>query len=185
MSSRYIESMNTSSTSVYDRAISSREIAATILLPLIEFEFAFNGAQKPAITQSESNLNQLKVLFGICQSHNWTASQKISKLGNKDEYWFKLNNSGFKEIYQIAGPMADKNKDKWALLLCERAGKTEKSRFVKDDILRAIKGSNGLSIYDICLKTRRLPYTVSRHIKNLEKRGLVKKTPINGWIEKR
>ena len=185
MSSRHIESMNTPSKSVYTRAIDSKEIAATILLPLIEFEFAFNGAQKPAITQSESNLNQLKVLFDICQSHNWTASQKISKLGNKNEYWFKLSNTGFKEIYQIAGPMADKNKDKWALLLCERAGKTERSRTVKDEIIRAVKGTNGLSIYDICLKTRRLPYTVSRHLSDLEKRGLVKRTPSNGWIEKR
>jgi hypothetical protein len=177
--------MNTPSKSVYEKAISSKKIAATILLPLIEFEFAFNGAQKPAITQAESNLNQLKVLFGICRTHNWTASQKISKLGNKDEYWFKLSNSGFKEIYQIAGPMADKNKNKWALLLCERARKTEKSRFVKDDIMRAIKNSSGLSIYDICLKTRRLPYTVSRHIKDLEKRGMIKKTPNSDWIETR
>ena len=184
MSSQHIESMNTPSISVYQRAMSSKKVAATILLPLIEFEFAFNGAQKPAITQAESNLNQLKVLFGICSTHKWTASQKISKLGNKDEYWFKLSNLGFKEIYKIAGPMADKNKDKWALLLCERAGKTEKTRFVKDDIMKAIKGTSGLSIYYICLKTRRLPYTVSRHVSDLEKRGLIKRTP-NGWIEKR
>ncbi|HLC76604.1 MAG TPA: helix-turn-helix domain-containing protein [archaeon] len=162
----------------------SKEIAATILLPLIEFEFAFNGAQKPAITQAESNFNQLKVIFGICKTHDWVASQRISKLGNKNEYWFKLSNTGFKEIYSIAGPMADKGKDKWALLLCERAGKTEKSRLIKDDVLRMIKNSEGADIYEICLKTRRLPYTVSRHIKNLEKQGLIKKT-FSGWVEKR
>ena len=28
-----------------------------------------------------------------------------------NEFSFKLNNSGFKEIYEIAGPMADKTKD--------------------------------------------------------------------------
>ncbi len=177
--------MTTPSKSVYEKAKSSKIIAANILLPLIEFEFAFNGAQKPAITQAESNLNQLKVIFGICKSHKWTASQKISKLGNKNEFWFKLSNIGFKEIYQIAGPMADKNKDKWALLLCERAGKIEKSRLIKDKILRAVRSSNGLDIYDICLKTRRLPYTVSRHVKDLEKRGVIKKTPKSGWVEKR
>lgn len=176
--------MDTPSKSVYQRAIESKEIAATFLLPLIEFEFAFHGAQKPAITQAESNLKQLEKVFAVCQSHYWTASKCISRLGNKNEYWFKLSNTGFKEIYQIAGPMADEQKDKWAQLLCERAGKTEKSRLVKDDILRTIKRSGGVDIYDICLKTRRLPYTVSRHLKDLERRGVITKTS-NGWVEKR
>src|SRR3989338_3518812 len=125
--------MNTPSKSVYEKALTSKEVAATILLPLIEFEFAFNGAQKPALTQSESNLNQLKVIFQICKTHGWI-STAISKLGNKNEYWFKLSNRGFKEIYEISGHMADKEKDKWAKLLCECADKTSKSRNSKEQI---------------------------------------------------
>jgi len=177
--------MNTPSNSVYVKAVKSKEIAAMILLPLIEFEFAFNGAQKPAITQSKANLSQLKTLFEICSKHKWVASEQISKLGNKEEYWFKLSNGGFKEIYQIAGPMSDKNKNEWALLLCERAGRTEKNRKTKDDIFRYIASSKGeQSIYQICLNTRRLPYTVTRHIRNLEKRGAIEKT-LGGWVAKR
>ena len=160
--------MITPSNSVYNKALESKEVAASILLPLIEFEFAFHGAQKPAITQSESNLCQLNKIFQICNKHGWISS-KINKLGNKNEYWFKLSNSGFKEIYEIAGPMADKNKDKWAILLCECANKKTKDRKSKDKICNIVKNNEDISIKEICLKTRLLPYTVSRHVRKLKK----------------
>lgn len=177
--------MNTPSKSVYEKALYSKEVAATILLPLIEFEFAFHGAQKPAITQSVSNLNQLKVLFKICKIHNWLSTKHITKLGNKDEYWFKITNTGFKDIYEIAGPMADKKKDKWAILLCERANSVEKNREARNDILSLIKKSKQpMRTVEICLKTRRLPYTATRHLRKLEKEGFVNKN-VDGWVAKR
>ncbi len=177
--------MNTPSISVYEKALYSKKIAATFLLPLIEFEFAFHGAQKPAITQARSNLNQLKTLFKICKKHGWISTKRITKLGNKDEYWFKITNSGFMEIYDIAGPMADKNKDKWAMLLCERAKGTEKNREAKKFVLFLLrKSKRNMTTNEICLRTRRLPYTVTRHLRKLEKEGLVKKD-VDGWIAKR
>src|SRR3989338_10229371 len=146
--------MNTPSKSVYQKSLHSKELAANILLPLIEFEFAFNGAQKPAITQAISNLNQLNVIFQICKKHNWLSTKQITKLGNKDEYWFKITNTAFKEIYEIAGPMADKNKDKWAILLCERANGVEKNREARNSILSFMKKSkSSLRTIEICLET--------------------------------
>ena len=177
--------MSTPSNSVYEKAKKSKEIAALILLPLIEFEFAFHGAQKPAITQAASNLSQLKTLFEICKKHNWLSTREITRLGNKDEYWFKISNTAFKELYEIAGPMADKNKDKWARLLCERANGTEKTREAKKSILLLLKDTEkSLTTVEICLKTRRLPYTATRHLRKLEKEGLIEKD-LSGWIAKR
>jgi len=151
-------------------------LASLILLPLIEFEFAFNGAQKPSITQSEQNKPQLNVLFEICKKHGWTTSNSIKPLGNKQEYWFKLNNTSFKKIYQKAGPMADPKKDKWAKLLCERSEGTEKNRNVKKEIIFLLKSSNnGLTTIDICLKTRRLPYTITRHLRGMERAEIITK----------
>lgn len=168
--------------SIYKRAMTNKELASYILLPLIEFEFAFHGAQKPTLTQSELNLRQLEVLFNICKKHSWTASEKIMPLGKKNEYYFKLNNRGFKEIYKLAGPMADSIKDKWAKLLYERAEGKEKNRNMKENILKLLQTSQkSMSTLDICLETRRLPYTVTRHLRNLARVGLIKKTD-NGWI---
>ncbi len=168
--------------SIYKKALESKEFASYALLPLIEFEFAFHGAQKPVLTQSVSNIRQLEVLFEICKKHEWIASKKIMPLGKKNEYYFKLHNKGFKEIYELAGPMADEIKDKWARLLCERAEKTEKNRMIKGDLLKLLQDSQKeMSTLNICLETRRLPYTVTRHLRTLERMGLIKKTN-DGWI---
>ncbi|RLE59630.1 MAG: hypothetical protein DRJ35_05345 [Thermoprotei archaeon] len=161
--------------SVYYQAKKDKKLAAQILLPLIEFEFAFLGCQKPAITQTSENLEQLKILFEICEAHGWV-SQKITKLGHKNGYWFKLSNRGFREIYQLAGPMADKRKDEWAKLLCERAEKFyEKDRKTKQKILKLLKEQQKLTTIEICLQLRKLPYTITRHLRNLEKEGKIKK----------
>ncbi len=173
--------MKIPSQSVYMKSLSDKILAANILLPLIEFEFAFNGAQKPVLTQSKSNLRQLQIVFEICKNHGWLSENKISKLGNKEEFCFKLNNSAFKEIYEIAGPMADPKKDQWAKLVCERANSLNKNRKIKQEILTILKNSDKeISTLELCLKLRRLPYTVTRHLRNLEKQTLVIKND-NGW----
>ena len=168
--------------SIYEKAKKNKKIAAQILLPLIEFEFAFVGCQKPAITQSAENLQQLQVLFEICKTHGWV-SQKISKLGNKSGYWFKLSNRGFAEIYRLAGPMADKKKDEWARLLCERAGNNSLSRDrkIKEKLLNLLIKKGRMTTTEICLNLRKLPYTITRHLRQLEKEGKIKK---NGkyWV---
>ena len=162
--------------SVYEKAKKDKKVAAQMLLPLIEFEFAFLGSQKPAITQSSKNLEQLKVLFEICKNHGWISSQKISKVGNKEEYWFKLSNKGFSEIYKLAGPMADKRKDEWAKLLCERAGKAkERDKKTKEKILKLLNQRKEMTTIEICLKLRKLPYTITRHLRKLEKEGKIRK----------
>lgn len=167
--------------SVYVKALKSKRVASFILLPLIEFEFAFHGSEKPVLTQSEPNYPQLEVLFEICKKHGWLSSKKISPLGNKKEFCFKLSNRGFAEIYCLAGPMADSRKDEWAKLLCERAENSEKSRKIKNQIFDFLKKSDrSLSTLEICLETRRLPYTVTRHLRKFEKAKIVQKTE-DGW----
>lgn len=169
--------------SVYQKALENKKVASYIVLPLIEFEFAFNGSQKPVLTQSESNFRQLEVLFDICKKYGWLSSKKIVPLGNKKEFCFKIGNKGFAEIYKLAGPMVDEKKDEWARLLCERAQNVEKNRNAKKDIINILKSENGLSTLEICLKIRRLPYTVTRHLRKLERAKMVQKNK-GRWILK-
>ena len=72
--------------SVYYKALRDKKIAGLMLLPLIEFEFAFNGSQKPAITQSDLNKPQLQVLLTYAANtsgqlreeyQNWEARTNI------------------------------------------------------------------------------------------------------------
>lgn len=173
--------MKSSRVSVYQKALSSKQVAAYVLLPLIEFEFSFYGSKKPWISQSIKNAKQLEALFRICKAHNWVTGP--IRAFRKNEASFKLNNKGFGEIYELAGPMADDQKDAWARLLSSRAGKfrylEEKTISVKD-ILRFIrKSAKPVSVKEICLAVQRLPNSVSRHLKNLKEAGLVGATEEN------
>ena len=169
------------SISVYRKALTNKRVAAYMLLPLIEFEFAFNGAQKPALAQSESNNIQLRAIYRICRNHGWLASSRITKLGNRRDSWFKISNTGFREIYELAGPLSDSNKDKWAKLLCERSDAgSDKSRQIRPFIIKALRRDGELTTNDICLRVKRLPYTVTRHLRKLENKGMVRKTE-TGW----
>ena len=118
-------------------------------------------------------MEQLKTIFEICKAHGWV-SQEITKLGKKNEYWFKISNKAFAEIYKLAGPMSDKRKDKWAKLLCERACNTKKDRKIKEKLLMLL-AKRKMSTTELCLEIRRLPYTVTRHLRELQKEGKIKK----------
>jgi len=167
--------MLSSRKSVYHKARLSKLIAAYVLIPLIEFEFSFYGSNKPWISQSIKNTRQLKVLFAICKSHGWVTGP--IKRFRKSELSFKLTNKGFSEIYSLAGPLADSDKDAWARLLVGRTGKfryLEKRVVTSDDVLSYIKSKKKrASTKDICVGMKRLPNSISRHLKKLINSGLV------------
>ena len=179
--------MISSRNSVYLKAITNKQIAAYILLPLIEFEFSFYGSKKPWISQAEKNANQLEALFAICKAHGWVTGP-IKKF-RKTELSFKLSNKGFSEIYKLAGPMADKGKDSWARLLVERAGKLrylESDTLSSKDVLAYIRRrKTPLSIRDVCIALKRLPNSIGRHLRILKEKGLVDKTEDGLFFYKR
>ena len=108
-------------TSIYQEAFENKEIAAKILIPLIEFEFGFKGLDSPELIQSLGNLRQLERVFQICKNHGWVTSEEIRRKG-KNPY-FRISKKGFYEIYQIAGPFEDEEQNEWTKLLLERSGK--------------------------------------------------------------
>ncbi len=179
--------MNTSRNSVYQKAKESKLIAAYVLLPLIEFEFSFYGSNKPWISQSVKNTAQLNVLYKICKAHDWVTGP-IKKF-RENELSFKLSNKGFSEIYKLAGPLADKNKNVWAKLLVERTGKLrykEEKIISADDVLRHLKSRRRpVSIREICIALQRLPNSIERHLKNLREAGLVVKNESGFFVNER
>jgi len=52
---------------VYENAFKNKELAAQILLPLIEFEFGFLGNDSPCLLQSPVNREQFEKIFEICK----------------------------------------------------------------------------------------------------------------------
>ena len=73
--------------SVYKEALKDKEIAAKILLPLIEFEFSLIGDEHPSLIQSTENMEQFTEIFRICKAHKWLTTKQITRKG---KYLFLL-----------------------------------------------------------------------------------------------
>ncbi len=179
--------MTSPKNSVYQKARANKQIAAYVLVPLIEFEFSFYGSNKPWISQSVKNSAQLHVLYDICSSHGWTTGP-IKKF-RESELSFKLSNRAFSEIYNLAGPMADDRKDAWAKLLVGRTGKLrylEKTVISSEDVLSYVSSrKEPISIRELCLALDRLPKSIERHLRILRAKGLVERTEIGFLSSKR
>ena len=160
--------------SVYDLAKKDKNLAASVLLPLIEFEFSFISEDTPMLVQSKRNELQLEKVHDLCNAHSWC--KDIVKKG--DNIGFKLHRHAFREIYSIAGPFADPKKNEWAKLLLEREGM--KGGYMgnkvstKEKILSVLKKNKGwMSIGDICLALRLMPSTVRETLRELESTRIV------------
>ena len=157
---------------VYEEALSSKNIASKVLLPLIEFEFGFMGLDSPELIQSKEHRKQLERIFAICKKHSWTTFDEIRSKG-KNPY-FRISKNGFVEIYKIAGPFEDERKNNWANLLLERTGKKGgymgNKEKTEDKVLDLLEKENKwLSVSDMCLKLRLLPSIVRESVRVLQK----------------
>lgn len=155
---------------VYEHAKENKKLAASILIPLIEFEFSFIAEDSPVLIQSVKNRKQLEAVFSICKSHGW--STKLIKKG--DNVGFRLHRKAFEEIYEIAGEFADPIKNDWAKLILERRGK--KGGYMADKISTkqkliekfAYKKEKWWSVGELCLDLRLMPSTIRESLRDLE-----------------
>ncbi|MBI5060852.1 MAG: hypothetical protein HZB67_00900 [Candidatus Aenigmarchaeota archaeon] len=160
--------------SVYISATKNKNLAAKILLPLIEFEFSVFSEESPILTQTEKNKKQFEAVYQICKNHGWTS--KMSTKGAN--LVFRLNRDALEEIYSIAGPFADPKKNQWSELLFERRGKKggfmADSKSTEEKIAQYLKKiRNWTSMRELCIKLRLMPSTLRESIRELEKKGLV------------
>jgi len=160
--------------SVYVSAIKNKNLAAKILLPLIEFEFSIFSEESPILTQAEKNKKQFEAVYQICKSHGW-ASKMSTKGAN---LVFRLNRDALEEIYSIAGQFADPKKNEWSKLLSERRGKKggfmADSKSTEEKIVQYLKkNKNWISMRELCIALRLMPSTLRESIRVLEKKGFV------------
>jgi DNA-binding transcriptional ArsR family regulator len=164
--------------SVYSEALIDKNLAAKILLPLIEFEFCFMGDDSPTLVQAQSNAEQLKAVFEICKAHGWTDNEK--PLTKRSNLYFRLTKKGLMEIHDKAGRFASESKNAWTTLILERAGKiggyrvgTEKTQTRVERLLKQER--NWWTVEQLCLDLRLTPSTVREAIRLLNKQNLVLK----------
>ena len=170
---------------IYEEALKDKKIAAKILIPLIEFEFGFRGLDSPEIVQTNSNREQLEAIFKICKNHGWVTSEKIKYKGKN--LYFRISKKGFKEIYEIAGMFASKEKNEWARLILERLDKRGGYRRGQEKTEEKVfsllnKEKNWLSVEEICLRLRLLPSVVREALRLLFKNKKIQRKKVGKTI---
>jgi len=170
---------------VYTEALKDKKLAANILLPLIEFEFVFIGDDSPSLVQTFRNKDQLQAIFEVCKQYGWTTTDKIMK--KRDDLYFRLNRQSFEEIYKIAGPFADKERNEWAHLLLERLGKIggyrKKERKTEEKVLELFKKTKKpITVGKMCLELRLLPTCVREAVRNLYKSNSIRRRKIGRTV---
>lgn len=166
--------------SVYNEALTDKELAAKILIPLIEFEFAFLTDDAPSLVQSKVNKDSLNAIFQICRHHNWTTKEDLMEKG-RDNLYFRIPTKAFREIYTLAGPFADERKHQWADLIVERSGHIGGYRIgtqkTKDRIysLMLTQPSKVWTTFELCITLRLLPSTIREGLRQLLRAKLLQK----------
>lgn len=167
--------------SAYEEAITNKQLAAKILVPLIEFEFAFLGDDAPMLVQSRVNESSIDAIFQVCRHHGWTTSSVLLGKGRSRNPYFRLSATAFREIYAIAGPFADKRKHRWAQLIVERRGniggyrKNDQQTTDKVLTLMLTNANRFWTTYELCLELRLLPSGVRAALRKLYQSQLVER----------
>ena len=156
---------------VYQKCLKNKELAANVLLSLIEFEFSLVSDDTPTLLQSHVNKEQLIAVFRICKSHKWTKFKKLKLKG--ENFYFRLTIDGLKEIYEIAGPFVSKKRNMWTKLITERAGK--KGGYMKEmpstekriiDLLQT--NHDWWTVEGVCLNLRLTPSTIRKSFRKID-----------------
>ena len=168
----------------------NKVLAAGAFIVSMDFECRGVQAGKVSLCMSVKYFDFLNFMLDIAKKWGWTNLKKLAKvdvsysrrLGIKasDQYELSITMEGLKEIYSLAGPLADSFKDRCINFNVERSknyknlGGKLKSKKTKLKILVALKKSNKpLSSTDLMFVAGVRTDVVLDHLHSLESEGVV------------
>ena len=117
-----IEAIKDSKEKVYDLLFKEKYLAAGAFI--ISFDLECRGAQygRLDLTMSERYKDFLEYMLSVAKRWSWSTKKELSKvkvdysiqrgINANPQYCFRIKTSKLKEIYDLAGPLLDKHKDK-------------------------------------------------------------------------
>ena len=158
--------------SLYDECFKNKQLASDLMLIISELEMG-------GIIQRQSYLEMtsydfVNFIFEVCKKWKWTNQRNISEKSrpeHKSTYLFYLNPNGTKEIYNLAGPCADINKDKEFLHIFSltHQGGHGKIGGTKENILKSIRNNLNTSkqiAFELNIGVQNIQKQLSNFVKN-------------------
>lgn len=167
--------------SLYDRCFKDEQLSADLMLIISELEMGGIMERTPYLQMKSREF--VNFIFDVCKKWNWTNKDKIKKrdiVGYKPVYGFYLNSGSIAEIYKLAGPCADINKDKefkHAISL-RKPGRHRKIGQTKGEIIRLIK-KNINTAKQISFELGIGIHNIRKPLLELVKEGKLKREKIN------
>lgn len=177
--------------SLFDKLFSSKELAAGVFLVSMDLEF--RGVQTGALSlcMSESSKDFLQFMLDLARHWNWSSSVALSSVNlsyslskgikASPQFELRLSIEGLKEIYDLSGPLAIKEKDKCISFHVNRSrnyinkGANLSKNDTKMKIFKHLKTGRDFTTTQLQFVAGVRVDVVLDHLHSLEKRGLVEK----------
>jgi hypothetical protein len=171
--------------------LKDKRLAAGALIVSMDLEFRGIQSGRPSLCMSEKYKDFLEFMLKVVQRWNWTNNEKLSPVSMKNslkrginaspQYEFRININGLKEIYKLAGPLVNSNKEKCINFHVNRSenyvnlGWKNKFNNSKEKILKYLKENPNSSTTKMQFITNTGVDVVLGHLKDLEKQEKIVK----------
>ena len=157
---------NVPTTSLYYECFKDKQLSADLILIISELEMGGIMQRAPYLQMTSKDF--VKFILEVCKKWRWTNHTEIKKSKTnvpnwKPKYSFFLSSKGTKEIYTLAGPCADieKNKEFENVLSLRKPGSHRKINETKEKILKLVENNINTS--------RQLAFELNIGIQNIQR----------------
>lgn len=177
--------------SLFDKMLMNKNLAAGAFVVSMDLEFRGLQGGSPSLCMSETYKDFLLFMLKVAQRWKWTENEKLSSVNVENskkiginaspQFEFRISIWGLKEIYKIAGPLMNPNKDKCIKFHIERSdnyvnkGGGNRKNNTKNKIIKYLKKNKNSTTTNIQFVTNTRTDVVLDHLHSLEKLGKVKK----------
>lgn len=174
--------------SIYSLLLNNKELSAGAFIISFDFEFRGITTGNPSLCMSETYKDFLEFMLKIANKRGWATLDHLSNIdvsysrnlgiNATDQYDFRIKKTKIKEIYDLAGPLADGFKEKCIKHHIKRALVFKDYRAVgvsRNKIYNALKKLKKSTTTELQFYTTVGHDIILRHLHKLEKDGLITK----------
>lgn len=176
---------------LFNSLLKNKKLSAGAFVVSLDLEFRGTHGGRPSLCMSEKYMDFLEFMLRVAKKWKWTNNKKLSpvniensiKLGinASPQYEFRININGLKEIYRLAGPLANRHKDKSIKFNVNRSrnyvnlGGGHRKNKSKEKILEELKRKKDSRTTDLQFIVGVGTDVVLNHLHELERLGKITK----------
>jgi len=176
---------------LFNKLLKNKNLAAGAFIISMDLECRGVPQGRVGLCMSEKYKDFLEFMLKVAKKWRWTNNKKLAnvkvdfskKIGinASPQYEFRINMRGLKEIYNLAGPLANSHKNKCIKFHVNRSnryinlGANFHKKKTKQKILKEIQRNKNVTTTNLQFKVGIGNDVILYHLHNLENKGKIKK----------